>query len=393
MSDVESLFPRMHRIRYASLAIGIVTLIPCLFGAFYQPAQFFHSYLIAYLYILSFALGATGMIMVYHLTSGYWGLITRRIMESAARTLPLLALMTIPLLFGLSQLYPWSHPGAASDELLRAKKFYMTVPFFVIRQFIYFAVWIGISHFLNRWSSEQDRTDDPRVLKNLRFVSGPGLLLLALTITFAAVDWIMSLEPHYYSTTFGFRLITYQALTGLTFATLIALLLAKHGPIAPLIDHKRLRDLGNMVLASLILWGYIAFTEYLIVWAGDIPKETSWFRHRFWAGWGRLAWLLVALRFFVPFFLLLMRAIKHRPRILAGVAAWILLTSWIELFWMVEPSEHSTFFLHWMNLPVSIGLIGFWLAAFLWQLEKRPLMPLHDPLFQEKPDEQSTVPG
>ncbi len=394
MSGIESLVPRMHRIRVASAAVGILALIPCVIGAFFRPAQFFHSYLIGYLFVLGTTLGSMGLVMLYHLTSGYWGLIMRRILEAATRVLLLVALFTIPLLFGLPQLYPWTHSSAVnSDALLQAKQFYLTVPFFVIRQIIYFILWLIIGYYLNRWSSLQDETDDPEVLRKLRFLSGPGIVLYCLSVTFAAVDWIMSLEPHYYSTTFGFRLITGQAVNGLAFGVLLALLLSSYEPVASLITLKRLRDLGNMMLASIMLWAYIAFTEFLIIWAGNIPAETAWYRHRFWAGWGRLAWVLIIVQFFIPFFMLLQRAVKHRPRILAGVAGLLLFMRLVELFWMVEPSEHPTFLLHWMDILIPVGLGGLWFTVFLWQIEKKPLMPKFDPLYVEQPDEQPTAPA
>lgn len=394
MSGIELLSPKFRRIRMGLLGIAAAALIPCVIGAFLNPAQFFHAYLIGYIYFLGTTLGAMGLLMLYFLTMGYWGLIMRRILESASRMLPLMALLTIPLLFGLSYLYPWTHEAVVhSDPLLQAKRFYLTIPFFIVRQIIYFAIWMSLIYYLNRWSGLQDKTEDPDLLRKLRFLSGPGLVLYGITVTFAAIDWIMALEPHYYSTTFGFRLLTGQAVNGLAFGTLLALLLSGYDPIAPLITQKRLRDLGNMLLASILLWAYIAFTEYLIIWAGNIPHETSWFRHRFWAGWGRLAWFLLALHFFVPFFLLLQRAVKHRPHVLAGVAAWLLLMRLMEIFWMVEPSEHSNFFVHWMDILIPVGFCGLWLAAFLWQLQRHPLMPAYDPLYLEQPDEQPTAPA
>jgi len=389
MTGIESLYPRMHRIRAAALIVGIAATIPCIIDAFFEPAQFFHSYLIAYLFLLGTTLGSMALVMLYHLTSGYWGLILRRILESASRVLPLVALLTIPLLFGLPYLYEWTHPTAVySDPLLKAKQFYLTVPLFIIRQVIYFGIWLSLAYYLNRLSSRQDSTDDPEILRKLRFLSGPGLLLYCISITFAAVDWVMSLEPHYYSTTFGFRMMTGQAVNGLSFGILAALLLSGFEPIAGLITYRRLRDLGNLMLASILLWAYIAFTEYLIIWAGNLPHETSWFRHRFWSGWGALAWALLALHFFVPFFLLLQRAVKHRPAVLAGIAAWLLFMRLAELFWMVEPAQHSNLLLHWMDVLAPVGLGGIWLAVFLWQLEKRPLMPAYDPLSLEQSDER-----
>ncbi len=392
MSEIEEILPQVRRIRYSALGTGVVAAVPCIAGAFSEPRQFFHAYLIGYLYLLGTTLGSMGLVMLYHLTSGYWGLITRRLFESASRTLPLVALLTVPLLFALPRIYQWtSHAAVASDPRLQAKQFYLTTPLFIVREILYFAIWLTLAYFLNRWSAEQDLRDDPAVLKKLRCLSAPGLVLYCVSITFAAVDWLMSLEPHYYSTTFGFRIITGQAVNAMSFGVVISMALADRNPIASLITKKRLRDLGNLIFAMIMLWAYIAFTEFLIVWAGNIPDETSWFRHRFWAGWGKLAWLLLTFHFFVPFFLLLQRAVKHRPRLLMGVAGWLLFMRAVELFWMIEPSEHPRFVLHWMDIVVPIGMGGIWLGVFFWQLEKRPLMPRHDPLFEEQPHEQATA--
>lgn len=392
MSGIESVEPRLRRIRLVALAAGLAAVASGIVAALFQPSQFFRSYLIGYTLLLGTALGSAGLLMLHHLTSGYWGLITRRIFESAARTLPLIAVFTIPLLFGLSHLYAWTNPQTvAADPLLQVKQFYLNTPFFLVRQLVYFLIWILVALSLTKWSARQDASDDPFVLERLRFFSGPGLLLYCLAITFAAVDWVMSLEPHYFSTTFGFRLITGHAVSAAAFAIAVAMLLSSIDPIAPLINRKRLRDLGNILLTLIMLWAYIAFTEYLIVWAGNIPEETSWFIRRFHAGWGAFAWFLIIFHFFVPFFFLLQRSVKHRPLMLAGVALWLLLMRWSELLWIVGPVHHQGFFVHWLDIVVPAGLAGIWLAVFLHQLTKRPLVPVYDPLLREPVDGESRV--
>lgn len=394
MSRIEDAFPKIRRAQAFLLAAGTAALALGAAGLFYDPAQFFRSYLIGYLFLLGTALGCMGFLMLYHLTSGFWGLILRRLFEAASRTLPLMALLTVPLLLGLPQLYQWTSPEAvASDHYLQVKQFYLTVPFFVLRQVLYFAIWLALAYFLNKWSAVQDTRGDDAILRRLRSVSGPGILLYGITITFAAVDWLMSLEPQYYSTTFGFRLITGQAVNGLAFGISAAMLLSRFDPVAPLVTRKHLRDMGNLMLAAVMLWAYIAFTEYLIVWAGNLPAETSWFRRRFSGGWDMVAALLMALHFFVPFLLLLQRAVKHRPRLLAGVCIWLLLMRWVELLWMIGPSRHPSFFVHWMDLLVPAGMAGIWAAAFLRQFVKRPLVPAFDPLLQEAVHERGTAPA
>jgi hypothetical protein len=381
MSELNTIKLRQMQKRLLIAGVGAITV--CVIGAFFSPSQFFHSYLIGYLLLLGTTLGAAGFLMLHHLTGGYWGLILRRILEAVIRTLPLIALFTIPLLFGLHFIYRWADPSAvAADPLLQSKQFYLTIPLFLIRQILYFIIWFTIGFFLLKFSKQQDQSDEPGILQRLRLTSGPGSVLLCLAITFAAVDWIMSIEPHFYSTTFGLRLITGEAVSGLSFAVIAAMALSSVDPISSLLTEKRLRDLGNLMLAFIMLWAYIAFTEYLIVWAGDIPEETSWFVRRFSGGWKTLAWLLILFHFFIPFFLLLQRAVKRRPWLLAAIACWLLVMRWLELLWMVEPSKHASFHLDWMNILAPIGLTGIWLSVFLRGIQKRPLVPRFDPLLK-----------
>jgi hypothetical protein len=386
VSGGDALTGRIKKIRTACMGVGIIGLAPCVAGAFFEPKQFYHSYLLGYVFWIGIALGSLSFLMVHHLTSGRWGVLTRRIFESALCTLPLMAAYAIPLLFGLSRLYKWTDAAAAAaDPKLQAKQFYLNYPSFYGRQAVYFIIWLILAYFLYQWSSAQDKdkTEGPNPLHKMRYLSGPGLILTGGAISFFVIDWVMALEPKFYSTVFGFQFMTSQALDGLAFAVFIAMLLSKIEPISELVNEKVLRDLGNLLLASLMLWAYIAFIEFLVIWLGDIPDKISWYLRRFSGGWNWLIWALVALHFFIPFLLLLQRSIKQRPRLLMSAAAWLLFFRLVYLFWMIEPAEHPFIYLHWMDVLAPLGMGGFWLAVFLWSYARRSLTPVNDPLYQE----------
>ncbi len=384
MNDMQLAGLNVRKAQSFSLIVGVIAIALCAIGGFVNPRQFFHSYLIAFVYCVGLSLGSMALVMVYHLTSGYWGLILRRTFESAYRTLPLVALFAVPVMFGVPRLYGWANAAASSDKLVQHKLAYLNPRFFILRTIIYFAVWLTLAHFLHRWSAAQDRSGDPIVLRRLRALSGPGAIIYGFTITFAAIDWVMSLEPEFFSTTFGFLFITGQAVNAMAFGIVVAALLSGTDPVSRLLNKDRLRDIGNMLLASIMLWAYIAFTGFLIIWAGNLPDETSWYRHRFYAGWGILAGFLIALHFAVPFLMLLMRGVKQRIRVLMWVGALLLLMRLVDIFWMVEPSEHSKLLVHWMDILAPIGLVGIWLTVFLSQLGKMPLVPAHDPLMEKE---------
>src|SRR5581483_3385780 len=219
--------PAMQRLQQRALLIGLVALTLCIIGAFFSPAQFFRSYLLAYTYWLGVALGCLAIVMMYHLTGGAWGVATRRLLEAATRTLPLMILLFVPVAFGISDLYVWAHPEAvAGDELLQHKAVYLNVPFFLVRAALYFLAWCGIAYFLNKWSLEQDqRGADPQPTRKMQILSGPGLVVYFLTFTFAAVDWLMSLEPHWYSTIFAAVLMMGQGINAFALVIIAGALL------------------------------------------------------------------------------------------------------------------------------------------------------------------------
>ncbi len=378
MNDFEMLNPTMRRIRIASLGIGAVAMLLCIGGAFSDSGQFFHSYLVGFLFWLGVALGCAAILMLHHLVGGGWGLITRRLLESGTRTTPLMALLMIPLFYGLPRLYNWTHTAPANPgSLLRFKNVYLQTPFFEVRAVLYFAIWLVFVYFLNKWSIEQDETGEPAVLRRLRALSGPGIVIYCLTATFAAVDWVMSLAPEWYSTAYGLLFIVSEVLTAFSFIIGVAMLLANRSSLSRVITRQRLIDLGNLILTFVMLWAYIAFTQFLIIWAGNLPEEISWYMIHIKGGWLAIVIALMVFHFALPFTLLLFRDIKRNANTLAVVAGAMFVVRLADIWWTVEPTWHPTIQLHWMDILAPVGIGGIWIFVFVWQLQRRPLLPLN----------------
>jgi hypothetical protein len=382
----DTLRQQMDRVQVLSLVVGLAVSAAFSIGALYapDPERFLRSYLLAFLFWVGVALGCTGLLMLQHLVAGGWGLIIRRLLESGTRTLTLMALFSLPILFGLPRLYIWARPEAVSaDPLLQHKALYLNMPFFIGRTIFYFSVWMLFAWFLNRWSAEQDRNGSPDVVRRLRALSAPGLVVYVLTATFASFDWAMSLEPHWFSTAYGALFLVGQVLSALGFTIAVAMVLADREPIAGVITRKRLNDLGNLLLAFVMLWAYISFSQFLIIWAGNLPEEITWYAHRLKGGWAVVAVVLLLFHFAIPFLILLSRGVKRKARTLGIVAAALFVIRLLDLFWTVVPAESKVpANFSWMDAAAPVGMGGIWLAVFLWQLKNRPLIPLNDPLLQ-----------
>jgi hypothetical protein len=376
--------------------VGVVGLVGCGIAFLLDRDHFFRSWLVAYMLFLGIALGSMAMVMIQHLSGGAWG-VFRRIFEASSRTLPLLAVFFIPVLLGVGSLYPWSHADhVATDEILQHKALYLNVPFFLVRAIVYFAGWLGIAYLLNKWSRMQDE-GDVAVNTRLQRLSGAGLVFYALAVTFAGIDWIMSLNPHWYSTIFGFLMMGGQGLAALAFTIIVATILFKHEPMSGLLKPHHFHDLGKLMLAFVMLWAYFNFSQYLLIFAANLVEEIPYMIARTTNGWQYLAVFLVTFHFFAPFFLLLSRNLKRSPHRLVVIALWILFVRFADLFMMVSPEfdaggsnlhllagEHAShFFVHWTDLAAPLAVGGLWLWMFFSQLEKRPLLATGDPYLRE----------
>jgi hypothetical protein len=375
---------RLNRIQLTALLAGIIGLGACLGGLAFGGREFFSSYLFGYLFWLGLALGCLEVLMLHNLTGGRWGFPVRRFFEAATRTIPWMALLFVPLLFGLRELYPWARSEeVAQNPVLQHKHYYMNTPGFILRTALFFVIWSLLARFLGQWSQEQDSTADAAPTRRLRRLSGPGIVLYPVTATFAYVDWVMSLEADWYSTIFPVIMLIGQILTTIAFGILLLAWFQNEPPIAGVLTPTHLHHLGNLLLAFVMFWTYVAFSQLLIIWSGNLPHEIAWYLHRSSGGWKWIVIFLALFHFFIPFFLLLFRASKRKLQRLAALAAMIFLAHVVNIFWMVKPTFVSTGIrLHWMDFAAPVGVGGIWVALFLQALKKAPLLPQQDPGLQ-----------
>ena len=387
----------IDRRRSLALIAGVAGLVVCALGFVVDRGHFFRAWLISYLLVLGIALGSMALMMVQHLSGGTWG-VFRRIFEASSRTIPFMALLFIPVLLGMSDLYVWTHPEhVQADEILRHKAPYLNVPFFIGRAILYFAVWIGLALVLNKLSARQD-TGDVAVNSTIQRVSGAGLVLYALTVTFAGIDWIMSLNPHWYSTLFGFLMMGGQGLAALAFTIVISTILVKREPLNTLLTPSHFHDLGKLMFAFVMLWAYFNFSQFLLTYAANLIEEIPYMITRTSHGWQYLAVFLITFHFAVPWLLLLSRRLKRTPQRLVMVAAWLLFARYADLYMMITPEfvstgqnvhlaegEHavSHFFVHWLDLAAPLAIGGLWFWMFLTELKKRQMLAVGDPYLRE----------
>jgi hypothetical protein len=362
---------------------GAVLLLISIAGAFFNPAEFFSSYLFSYLFWVGLALGSMAIVMTQYLTGGAWGVMTRRPLESAMRTLPLLAVLFIPIGFGIPELYHWSHPDLVRhDDILQHRSGYMNTEWFIVRTIVYFVIWLTFAYFLDRWSRAEDEVGNQQ--SRLARLSAPGLILYVFTVSFSSVDWAESLADHWFSTMWGFLFVAGQGLVAMCFAILILAWLSRRKPLSEAVRPSHFHDLGKLLLMFLMLWAYFQFSQLLIVWSGNLSNEIPWYLPRFATNWRGIGIALIYAQFVVPFLLLLSRRLKRNAWTLCVVAAILVIMRFIDLFWIVMPELYgSGFHLHWLNFSVPLALGGIWIGTFLWQLKQRPLLPLQAPNLEE----------
>jgi len=375
----------LRRLSTRALIVGVVFTVLLIIGALIDRKQFFQAYLVGFIFWAGITVGSLALLMLQHLTGGTWGLVIRRVLEAATRTLPLIIILFVPIILGIKQLYPWTNAALMNTTpALQQKVKYLNPSFFLIRAAIYFAFWSLLALLLNWLSLEQDRTADKNIRKRLQIVSGPGLGLLIISITFTSVDWVMSLEPAWFSTIFGLLFVASWSLSALAFTIIVMSWLHKREPMIRVAQPAHFHDWGNLLLTLIMLWTYFAFSQYLIIWSGNLPEETTWYVARKHGGWGVIAIAIVILQFAFPFLVLLSRAAKRSSERLAWLAVLILLMRFVDAVWLIEPAfNQEQFHLSWMDAVAPIAMGGLWLAAFSWQLEKRALVPINDPQLEQ----------
>ena len=371
--------PGMKQFGMIAGVLGVVLAVAGYFMT--DAARFFQAYLVAYTFWMGVVLGCLALLMVQHLSGGVWGIVLRRPFEAAVRTIPFMALLFLPIAFGMQSIYPWSVPGAAAnDPILQQKELYLNVPFFLARQAFYFIVWGTMGYLLTSWSAEHDRTGDPALLGKLSKLSGGGLLVYALTMTFAMVDWTMSVNPHWFSTIWGMLYAGGQGLSAFAFGIIVLLMLAQSAPLNKVLTNHIFHDLGKLLFAFLMLWAYLAFSQFLIIWSANLPEEIPHYLDRWDNSYKYLSIFIVVGHFMLPYALLLSRDLKRNMGKLRIIATWILFARLADYYWHIAPElQKGGLNISLLDVALPLALGGIFITLFVSNLGGRALLPVNDP--------------
>lgn len=375
----------LARLGRLALAAGLAGVAACLAGAFTAPQQLARSYLTGYVWMLAFPAGCLGLLLLSHLTRGAWGVMIRRILEAGAGTLPFAGLAFLPVAGSLGSIYEWSHAEAvARDRLLQHKAAWLNPEAFLARAAAYFALWLLLAALLTRWSTSQDATADRALARRMQRLSAFGFVAFVVTMSLASFDWTMSLTPHWSSTIYGLYVIIGQAVAAMALVALVALVLEGQEDGGIPFQPRHLHDYGKLLFTFVCVWAYFAYSQFVIIWSGNLPEETSFYAPRMNGAWRGVTVVLVLLHYGVPFALLLSRGVKRKARTLAPIAALLLLARWLDVHWLVAPAfSRDAFSLHWLDAAVPLALGGLWLWLFTVLLRRRPLLPLGEPFLAE----------
>jgi len=381
----------VDRLQRAGLMAGGVAALIAVYGLTKSPADFYHSYIFSYMLILGLTVGSLGLLMLQHLTGGIWGIVIRRPLEAASRNLVLVAVLFIPIAMGMKYLYSgndsetgWLNaPKEGEHALTSWQQGYPTSGGFLTRAVIYFAIWLVLMVVFNNWSKQQDQANGEGLKQRMKALAAPGVILYILAMTFAAIDWVMSLSPRWASTIYGFLFVAGQAIAAMALMIAVIVLLAGSEPFNGIIKKRHLHDLAKLLFAFNMLWAYFAFSQLLIIWSGNQPEEITFYRSRLNGQWGVVAVLVLLFSFAIPFLLLLSRDVKRTAGVVSKIAIWMIFMRLVDLYWMTRPEFISRAVPTWLDIVVPVALIGLWLGFFAMNLKQRPLLPVGDPNLSE----------
>lgn len=383
----------IDRWRTLALGVGGAGLIIWAIGCFFDTQNALRSWLLGLIFWGGIGIGGLGVLILQYLTGGAWGVVIRRTVEAASRTLPVIAIMFLPIAIGVTHLYEWTH--LKDDPIIQGRGWYLTVGGWVFRAILYFVLWGVMVYLLNKWSENQDKAADmeesAKWLGTATAFSGPTMVFFVLVVTFASVDWVMTLEPHWFSTIWGFLFVAGWGLSCFCFVVALLAMLADKAPMNRILGKRHFHDLGKLMLALVMVWAYFNFSQFLIIWSGNIPEETPWYINRMKGGWGYVGLALILLHFAFPFLILLQQDFKRKAKLLASMAAFILLMRLVDMFYLIAPSPmihghgdagHEVSHLSWLYLVGPVATGGIWLWYFFGELKKRPMVPVNDPFLE-----------
>jgi hypothetical protein len=374
-----------HRLPLIGAVLAVLGAVTCAIFGIGNPKQFYFSWLVSFLFFSSLALGALFFVLIQYAAQGGWGIVLRRIGETTFATIPMMAALFLPLVLGLHDLYEWSHASAVADDaLLRWKAPYLNVPFFLIRAVVYFGIWSFIALMYYRGSRSQDATGDPAVSARLRRFAGPALIVLALTQTFASIDWIMSLTPHWYSTMFGVYFFAGSFVGFIAFLSVAVVAMRRAGLLDTIISPEHLHDVGKFLFAFTAFWAYISFSQFFLMWYANLPEETIWYKARMEGSWMQVSILLLVGHFVAPFFYLMGRTVKRKGTTLAIGGAWLLAMHFVDLYWQVMPTLHPEGLRpSVLDIAALLTVGGCFVATAGWLMRRQALIPIRDPRLAE----------
>lgn len=379
----------INRWRILALGIGGILSIVILAVALIFPdqrEQALRSWLLGFIFWCGISVGCLGLLILQYLTGGAWGVVSRRIFEAGSRSIPIVAILFLPILLGVTQMYEWTH---LTDAVTLHRQPYLNPLSWGFRAVLYFALWGVMAYLLNKWSKEQDETGNFELLSKMSRFCGPTMVIFALVVSFAAIDWVMTLDPHWFSTIFGLLYMIGWALSALAFTIVLLAWFAEREPMNHIVGKKHFHDLGKLMLAMVMVWAYFNFSQFLIIWSGNLPEETRWYLTRMKGTWGVIGFILILFHFAFPFLVLLSRDIKRNTKWLSVLAVFILIMRFLDYYYIIGPSpmvtqhgEPGAFHISWMDFVTPIAVGGIWLWWFFGELKKRPLIPINDPFLE-----------
>lgn len=382
----------INRWRTIALGLGGIFTVIWAIGCYFNVEQGLRSWLLGFIFWAGIGIGSIGILLLQYLTGGAWGVVIRRFAEAGSRTLPLLFILFLPILIGVSSMYEWTH---LNDPVIQWRQPYLSVPWWIFRGVLYFVLFYLLSYPLNKWSLQQDQTDNyedsAKFLMKSTKLSGPGMVFFVLIVSFAAIDWMLTLDPHFYSTIWGLLFVAGWGLSCLCFLVAVMAPLANVAPISQVLGKRHFHDLGKLILALVMIWAYFNFSQYLIIWSGNIPEETKWFIPRIQGGWGFIGLILIVFHFSLPFLLLLSRDLKRIAKWLMWIAIFILVLRVFDMYYLIGPSPRIGMGGHditlsasfsWMDIVAPLAVGGIWLWWYFGELMKRSLFPVKDPFFK-----------